>query len=75
MGTREMICEWIGQGEGCDQPALEGRSYCEHHIWQIYQKGTKLGKRKKDQRTANDVFMWQSLMHEAMEELELEGVI
>lgn len=73
---KQMICEWIGDPEtGCQEPALPNRSYCECHIWSIYQKGTQLGKRKKDQRIANDVFLWQSLMHEAVEELENEGAI
>lgn len=68
-----MTCEWIGEGEGCQEPALTNRNYCECHVWHIYQKGTRLGKRKKDQRIANDVFMWQSLLDEAITELELEG--
>lgn len=70
-----MNCEWIGEGELCGQSAIEGRSYCEHHLWKVYQKGTQLGKRKRDQRIANDVFLWQSLMDEAIQELEDEGVI
>jgi hypothetical protein len=74
MGT-EMTCEWIGEGEGCTHEKLPGRNYCEDHLWQIYQKGTKLGRRKKDQRIANDVFMWQSLLDEAIQELEEEGVL
>ena len=68
-----MTCEWIGLGEGCQEPTLPYRNYCECHVWRIYQKGTKLGKRKKDQRIANDVFLWQSLLDEAITELELEG--
>lgn len=72
MGTEIETCEW---SEGCDHPKVPGRNYCEHHLWRVYQKGTKLGKRKKDQRIANDVFMWQSLMDEAITELEEEGVL
>lgn len=70
-----MTCEWIGEGERCTHATVPGRNYCEHHLWLVYQKGTKLGKRKKDQRTANDVFMWQSLLDEAVQELEEEGVL
>jgi len=70
MGTEIETCEW---SEGCDHPKVPGRNYCEHHLWLVYQKGTKLGRRKKDQRIANDVFLWQSLMDEAITELELEG--
>ena len=74
MGTT-MNCEWHGEGERCTNTSVEGRSYCEHHLWQVYQKGTQLGKRRRDQRVANDVFMWQSLLHEAVEELENEGFL
>ena len=75
MGKQMTTCEWIGLGELCSQSAVEGRSYCDHHLWLVYQKGTQLGKRRKDQRIANDVFLWQSLMDEAIQELEDEGVL
>lgn len=68
-------CEWIGQGEGCTCDALEGKSYCEEHYWQVYQKGTALGKRKKDIRTADSVRMIEQLMDEAIQELENEGFL
>ena len=68
-------CQWIGDGERCSHTAVKGRSYCEHHIWQVYQKGTALGKRKKDIRTAESVRMWEDLFNEAVDELENEGVI
>lgn len=68
-------CTWIGEGEGCEHPTVPGRSYCEHHIWRVYQQGTALGRRKKDIRVANSVFDWQSLLNEAVEELIDEGVL
>jgi hypothetical protein len=68
-------CEWIGAGEGCSHNAVDGRSYCETHLWQVYQKGTQLGKRKKDIRTANNVWLIEQLMNEAIEELENEGFL
>lgn len=71
-----MTCKWIGKhNEGCNHKAVEGRSYCEHHIWQVYQKGTSLSKRKKDIRTAYTVHFWESLFNEAVEELEAEGMV
>lgn len=66
-------CTWIGKGEGCTHPAVEGKSYCEHHVWLVYQKGTQLSKRKKDIRVASSVHFWESLFNEAVEELESEG--
>ena len=70
-----MNCQWIGNGEGCIQESLEGRSYCEQHIWQVYQKGTALGKRKKDIRTVESVRTWETLFDEAVSELEDEGFL
>lgn len=75
MGTEVELCEWHGEGELCSKPRVPNRSYCEDHIWLVYKKGTALGRRKKDQRIANDVFLWQSLMDEAVQELEDEGQI
>jgi hypothetical protein len=73
-------CQWIGpeqQGPRfrslCQCPAEPGRSYCEQHLWQVYQRGTALGRRRKDQRRAESIHMWESLMNEAIEELEDEG--
>lgn len=66
-------CTWIGNGEGCSHPAVKDRSYCEHHIWNIYQKGTHLSKRKKDIRVAMTVHFWEDLFNQAVEELESEG--
>jgi hypothetical protein len=25
-----------------------GRSYCEEHVWQVYQKGTGIGNKRKN---------------------------
>lgn len=65
-------CQWIGSGEQCTHDAVKGRSYCEHHVWRVYQKGTALGKRKKDLRTVDMVRFYEQLFNEAVEELELE---
>jgi hypothetical protein len=68
-------CLWIGSGEHCTEPEVPGRSYCEHHIWQVYQKGTALGKRKKDLRVVDRVRALEQLMDEAIQELEAEGYL
>lgn len=68
-------CMWIGAGEGCKHTTVEGRSYCEEHLWRVYQKGTHLSKRKKDIRISNDVRTWESIFNEAVEELIEEGEI
>ena len=30
------VCLWIGDGEGCRQPTLLGKSYCECHNKLMY---------------------------------------
>ena len=68
-----MNCAWIGNGESCTRSAIKDRSYCEDHIWQVYQKGTALGRRKKDQKRADTIYQIDQLFDEAIQELELEG--
>ena len=68
-----MNCQWIGHGEGCDHPTVPGRSYCEQHLWLVYQRGTHLAKRKKDLRTVDTVRLYETLFNEAVEELIEEG--
>lgn len=68
-----MKCQWIGNGESCEHESVENRSYCEQHLWRVYQKGTALGKRKKDIRRAQSVWDLQSAINEAVAELEQEG--
>lgn len=67
-----MNCTWIGNGERCTRSAIKGRSYCEDHVWQVYQKGTALGRRKKDQKRADTIYQIDQLFDEAIQELELE---
>lgn len=66
-------CQWRGNGEGCGKQAVKDRSYCEDHVWLVYQKGTALGKRKKDLRTVDKVRVIDDLMNQAIQELEAEG--
>lgn len=65
-------CEWIGDGERCSNPAVKGRSYCEDHVWLVYQQGTAV-RRRKDKHRADTVFELQDLFNQAVAELELEG--
>lgn len=74
-------CQYIGADADyrrlaptCCQPPVAGRSYCEEHLWRVYQQGTAV-QRKKDQRRADTVHLWESLFNEAVEELENEGFL
>ena len=73
-------CQYIGTELGyhrlrptCTHRALEGRSYCEQHLHMIYQKGTARARRRKDERTAAQVWDVESCFNEAVEELIAEG--
>lgn len=66
-------CQWIGEGEGCQHDAVQGRSYCEEHLWRVYQKGTALRRRKKDLQRANQIWDFENAFNEAVQELQEEG--
>jgi|LakMenEpi03Aug12_release.lakeMendotaPanAssembly.Ray.scaffolds.fasta_scaffold10146_37 hypothetical protein len=70
-------CQWIGDQTTvpyhyCGKDTVKDRSYCEEHVWSVYQKGTAV-KRKKDTRRAELVWDFQSAFNEAVQELEEEG--
>lgn len=67
---KSVPCEWRA---GCDQQSVPDRSYCEHHVWTVYQKGTALGRRRRDAQRADRVGQLQSLLDEAVRELEESG--
>jgi len=57
---------------GC-KALVKDTLYCEEHYALMYQKGSALRKRHKDQRRANAVRLIESLFNEAVAELESEG--
>lgn len=75
-------CQWIGADQDpalhwpikyCGCATLKGLNYCAEHYAGMYQKGTALARRKKDQRRAEQIRMLESLFNDAVAELELEG--
>ena len=71
-------CQWIGPDSEhtctCSKPVFK-LSYCKDHVWQVYQEGSAMRKRKKDIRVANSVWDIESAFNEAVAELEAEGEI
>ena len=68
-------CSWIGPvglKPTCCQPAVLA-SYCAEHYSQVYAKGTRLGRRVRDMRRAEELRQLVSLFNEAVEELESQG--
>lgn len=69
-------CEYIepdGTACSCNKEVVPGRNYCEDHLWLVYQKGTRLGQRKKDARRAATVIDIVSEINAAVQELIEEG--
>jgi coproporphyrinogen III oxidase-like Fe-S oxidoreductase len=48
-------------------------SYCAEHYALVYARGTRLGRRVKDLRRAEEIRQIVSLFNQAVEELEAEG--
>jgi len=79
---RASTCQYIGQDATehstrlhptCTAPSVKGRSYCEEHLWLVYQKGSATARRKKDLRVAASVWDIESEFNAAVEELVSEG--
>jgi len=73
-------CQWTGPDAEysplkpvCCNPSVPGKSYCEEHVWLVYQKGSNLRKRHKDIRVANSVWDIESEFNAAVQELIEEG--
>ena len=73
--THTLTCSWIGPvglKPTCCNPVVLA-SYCAEHYSVVYAKGTRLGKRVKDMRRAEELRQLVSLFNEAVEQLEAEG--
>jgi hypothetical protein len=67
-------CTYLGTAlKPCGCECVAGKSYCEEHLWKVYQKGTARARRKKDERVAQAVWDLESEMNAAVEELIEEG--
>ena len=57
-------CQWVGPEQdphvaplqfcGC-LPLWPGRSYCEEHVWRVYQKGTAVGVSRKNKQIEQEL--------------------
>lgn len=70
-------CQWIDDDAttaSChDLVMAEGKSYCEHHHWRVYEKGTALRKRHKDIRVANAIWDAENQLNAAAEIADDDG--
>jgi hypothetical protein len=68
-------CTWIGPvgiKPTCCRPQVLA-SYCAEHYALVYARGTRLGRRVKDLRRAEELRQLVSDFNAAVEELESEG--
>jgi len=76
MTNTQHACQYIGPTgttPTCTHAALPGHSYCAEHLAIVYKAGTKRAARHKEMRTVDKVRIVESLMNEAIAELEAEG--
>ena len=67
-------CQWIGSEqdpcrgplEFCGKtPLWPGRSYCEEHVWRVYQKGTSMGNKRKNKAIEKELAEIRALENRA----------
>lgn len=74
MSNEVSTCQYMGNSNHiCGKATVPGRSYCEEHLFMVYQKGTARARRKKDERVAAAVWDIQDEFNKAVEELIAEG--
>jgi hypothetical protein len=74
-------CQWIGPEQdpsrgpvkmcGC-KPLWPGRSYCEEHVWRVYQKGTGIGTKRKNKAIEKEINEIRELEQREADDVELE---
>jgi len=69
----ETRCTYIGDGAGCSNEQVAGRSYCPTHMAVVYQKGSAAGRRNKDIQRAALIRNLESAFNDAVQQLESEG--
>lgn len=54
--VKHTTCQWIGPEvdpqrdypvKYCCRPVFPTKSYCEEHVWRVYQKGTSVGNKRE----------------------------
>jgi hypothetical protein len=55
-GAQIKECQYLGPDQDplrdwpvkyCCKPVFPGKSYCQEHLWSVYQKGTSTGNKRK----------------------------
>jgi hypothetical protein len=73
-------CQWVGPEQDPQRAPLEfcgclplwpGRSYCEEHVWRVYQKGSALGQSRKNKAIEKELSELKRLEEIANDENEV----
>lgn len=67
-------CQYIGDNDvsfRCGAECVPYKSYCQDHVWLIYQEGTQQTKRRTIVKQSNVEF-WEDLFNQAAAELDAE---
>lgn len=81
MAESQRGCQWLGPEQEsymqplhfCGGECVPQRSYCQEHVFKVYQEGTQQRRRRATFKQANVEF-WENLFEEAVAELEAEGI-
>jgi hypothetical protein len=73
-------CQWVSPEQDPQRAPLEfcgclplwpGRSYCEEHVWRVYQKGSALGQSRKNKAIEKELSELKRLEEIANDENEV----
>jgi hypothetical protein len=73
-------CTYIGTDYNRLQPiccntSIANKSYCEEHVWIVYQQGSSLARRRKDIRRAHSISEIVSDLNDVYAELIADGEV
>jgi len=72
VGSTDQGCQWIDPEQDPQKvlkvhycgarPLWPGRSYCEEHVWRVYQKGTAIGMTRRNREIERELAELKKLM-------------
>lgn len=81
MRTNTIGCQWLGSGQlvvgkplhFCNADCVPERSYCEEHVFKVYQEGSQQRRRRATYQQVN-IEYWEDMFEQAVRELDAEQV-
>lgn len=69
--NKQRKCQWFGSNnteQTCDAECIDEKSYCEEHVWQVYQKDSAQIRRRATFKQVS-VEYWEDMFEQAVREL------